>query len=61
MKWSYGYKGYVSTCNIEIMNTYNPGPQLKDTESAIRIRIKDLMSGVKGFKFVTALVLEFKK
>ena len=33
---------------------------LKDTESAIRIKLKDLVTELKGFEFVMPLVLEFK-
>ena len=34
---------------------------LKDTEYAIRNKLIDLLTELKGFKFVTTLVLEFKK
>ena len=34
---------------------------LKDTEYAVRNKLIDLLTELKGFKFVTTLVLEFKK
>ena len=43
------------------MNSFNSELQLKDTESAIRNKITDLLTKLKGFKLVTALVLELKK
>ena len=46
-KREHAFKGYASTYNVEISNSFNPELQLKDTESAI--------------KFVTTLVLVFKK
>ena len=49
----HAYAGYKSTCNVKI--------QLKDTESTIRNKPKDLLTEMKRFKFVTTLVCEFKK
>ena len=43
------------------MNCFNPELQLEDTESAIRNKLIDLLTELKGFKLVTALILEFKK
>ena len=40
---------------------YNPEPQIKDTEPEIKNKLIDLLTEIKGFKFVTTLVLEFKK
>ena len=39
----------------------NPEPQIKDTEPEIKNKLIDLLTEIKGFKFVTTLVLEFKK
>ena len=36
MKRSYAYKAYASSYNINILNSFNPKLQLKDTESAIK-------------------------
>ena len=43
------------------MNCFNPKLQLKDTECSIKIKLIDLLSELKGFKFVTTSVLKFKK
>ena len=43
------------------MNYFNLQLQLNDTESAIKNKVIDLLSEIKGFKFLTMLVLEFKK
>ena len=43
------------------MNCFNPELQLKDTECPIKIKLIDLLSELKGFKFVTISVLKFKK
>ena len=44
------------------MNYFNPELQLTDTESAIKSKsIEELLTQLKGFKFVTTLVLVFKK
>ena len=63
-KRSHAYKGYIGSCNVEILNSFNPELQLKDTEFAFRNKLyykkkKDLLSELKGFKFVATLVLEF--
>ena len=60
-KRSHAYKGYVITHIAEILNSFNPGVQLKGTEFAIRNKLKYVITELIGFKFVTALVLEFKK
>ena len=43
------------------MNSFNPELQLKDTESAIKSKLIGLLTQLRGFKFVTTLVLVFKK
>ena len=60
-KRSHAYKGYVSTHNVEILNSFNSELQLKDTESSIKNKPIYLSSELRGFKFVTTLVLEFKE
>ena len=55
------FKGYSSTDNVEILNYFNPELQLKDTESAIKSKQTGLLTQLRGFKFVTTLVLVFKK
>ena len=46
---------------VENLNSFNPELQLKDTESAIKSKLIELLTQLKGFKFVTTLVLVFKK
>ena len=43
------------------MNSFNPELQLKDTESGIKSKLIKLLTQLKGFKFMTTLVLVFKK
>ena len=60
-KRRYTFKDFASSCNIEILNSFNLELQLKDTESAIKSKLIELLTQLKGFKFVTTLVLVFKK
>ena len=39
--------------NIEILDSFNPELKLKDTESAIKSKLVELLTQLKGFKFVT--------
>ena len=39
-KREYSFKAYVSTYNIEILNSFNP----KDTESAIKTKLIELLT-----------------
>ena len=59
MKRSLAETGYASIYNAEILNSFNPELQLKDTESGIRNKLKDLLAELKGFKFVTTMVYSF--
>ena len=34
-KRQHAFKGFASTYNVQILNSFNPEVQLKDTESAI--------------------------
>ena len=45
--------------NFQIL--LNTEKQLKDTESAIKSKLIDLLTQIKGFKVVATLVLVFKK
>ena len=58
---SHAYKGYSGTYIVEMLNSFNSELQPEDTESAIRNKLRDILSAFKWFKFVTNLVLEFKK
>ena len=60
-KRSHVFKGYASSCNVEVLISFNPELQLNDTESVITNKLIDLLSELKGFKFVTTIVLESKK
>ena len=59
-KWSHAYKGYTSIY-VEILYFFNPEQQLKDTEFAIKNKLIDLLTELRSFQYVTALVLEFKQ
>ena len=60
-KWPHAFKGYTSSYNVEVLNSYNPVQQLKDNESAIKNKLEKLFSEFRGFKFLTTPVLELKK
>ena len=59
-KRSHAYKGYASTYNVELLNSFNPNLQFKNPEFAIRNKLKDLLTEFRGSKFVTTLV-NYKK
>ena len=59
-KREHAFKGYASTCSVEILNSFNLELQLKDTESAIKSKLIELLTQLKGFKFMITLVLVFK-
>ena len=46
---------------VDIFNSLNLEPQLKNAKSVIKNKLKDLLTESRGFKFVTALVIEIKK
>ena len=56
----HAFIGSVSTYNVEILNYFNPELKLKDTESAIKSKLIELLTQLKGFKFVAILCLVFK-
>ena len=58
---AHAFKGYAITYNFEILNSFNPELQLKDDESAIKSKLIELLTKLRGFKFVTTLVLVIKK
>ena len=59
-KREHNFNGYAST-SVEILNSFTPELRLKDTEPSIKSKLIDLSTQLKGFKFVTTLVLVFKK
>ena len=54
-------QGFASTYNVEVLNSFNPQLQLKDAEFAIKCKLIELLTRLKGFKFVITLNLVFKK
>ena len=54
----YAFKGYESAYNGEILNSFDPELHFKDTESAIKSKLIQLLTQLKGFKFVAALFLK---
>ena len=59
-KREHAFKGYGSIFNVEILNYSNLELQFKVTESAITSKLIQLLTQLKGFKFVTTFVLVFK-
>ena len=55
------FKGFASTYNFGSLSSCNLGLQFKDTDSAIKSKLIELFTQLKYFKFVTTLVLVFKK
>ena len=60
-KQAHDFKGYASSHNVEIFNSFDAELQLKDTESAVKSKLTELLAQLKGFKFVSTLVLVFTK
>ena len=54
-------RGFPSTQNVEVLSSFKSELQLKDTESAAKSKLIELLTPLKGFKFVTTLILVFKK
>ena len=48
-KQSYAYRNYASAYNVEILNSLNPELQLKDTESAIKNKLINLLLELRWF------------
>ena len=60
-KQAHAFKGFGSSYNVEILNSFNPELQLKDTEFSIKIKQKKLLTELRGSELVTTLFLEFEK
>ena len=58
---AHAFKGYASTYNVEILNSFNLELQFKDTEAVIKSKLIEILTQLKVFKFVTTLVLVLKK
>ena len=61
MKQDHAFKEYASTYNVDILNYFNTEVQLKDTEFIIKSKLLELLTQLKGFKFVATSVLAFEK
>ena len=46
-KREHTFKGFASTYNIESLNYFNPELQIKDTEYAIKNKLKKLLSQLR--------------
>ena len=55
------FKGYACSYNVEILSSFNPKIKLKDTESAIKSKLIELLSQLRGFNFVKRLVFSIEK
>ena len=42
-KRAHAFKDYGKSYNVEILNSFNPELQLKDTESAIKTKLKKII------------------
>ena len=47
--------------NVEILNLFDPELQLVNTKPIIKYKLKELLNGLKKFKVLTILVLDYKK
>ena len=54
------FKGYTSSYNNEILNSFNPELQIKHNESAINNKLKKTLTELRGFRFVATLILVLK-
>ena len=43
-KWTHAFKGFASSYNVEILNSFNPELKLKDSESSIKSKLIDLLN-----------------
>ena len=60
-KRAYAFQGYASSYKTEILNSVYSELQLKDIESAIRNKLKRLLTELTGFKYMTTVFLVLKK
>ena len=59
-KREHTFKGYASSFNVEILSSFNPEVQRKDSEFTEN-KVKELLTGFRGFEFMTTLVLMLTK
>ena len=60
MKQDHAFKEYASTYNANILIFFYTEIQLKDTEFIIKSKLLELLTQLKGFKFVTTSVFAFE-
>ena len=58
-KREHALKSFASTHNVEILNCFNLERKLKEIESTIKL--KKMLSKLRGFTFLTTLIWVFKK
>ena len=59
-KQAHAFKGYASSYTVKILIFFNLGLQIKDTEAAIKAKLKNLLTELREFKLMTTF-LEFIK
>ena len=59
-KREHPFMSFISTYNLEILNSFSPELQHKDTGSVINSKLLNLLTQLRGLRFVTTLVLVFK-
>lgn len=52
---------FMHTLNVEILSSFNPELHLKNTEASIKNKLKDLLNGLRVFKYFITLVEKLKK
>ena len=60
-KRAHAFKVYASSYNVKILNSFNPELKLRDTQSAIKCKLVEVLVQLRDFKFVTTLAVLFKK
>ena len=58
-KWANAFKGYSSSFSVEILNSFDPELQLKDTECEVKKNLENIL--FTEFRFVTTVLLVLKK
>ena len=46
-EWAHAFKAYASSYNAEILNSFNPDLQLRDTKSAIKNKLQKIIDWIK--------------
>lgn len=52
---------FMHILNVEILSSFNPELHLKNTEASIKNKLKDLLNGLRVFKYFITLVEKLKK